>query len=70
MATRFVYFDLETTGTSTPEIIQIVAVGRLNDVTQFNTYLMPTGPIAPFCTDNIHGIYRVGFMQALLLILY
>ena len=60
MANKFVYFDLETTGTPAQEIIQIGAVGSRNDVPHFNTYLMPTGPISTFCTANIHGISRVG----------
>ena len=60
MAARFVYFDLETSGTKAQEIIQIGAVGSRNDEPEFNTYLLPFGTIAPFCTDNIHGIYKVG----------
>jgi DNA polymerase III epsilon subunit-like protein len=60
MVGRFVYFDLETSGSKVQEIIQIGAVGSRNDEPEFSNYLLPFGSIAPYCTDNVHGIYKVG----------
>lgn len=63
MPGRFVYFDLETSGTKDQEIIQIGAVGSRNDEPEFNKYLIPFGPISSFTTENIHGIYEVGWLS-------
>ena len=59
MSGRFVYFDLETSGTPAQEIIQIGAVGSRNVEPYFNIYLLPFGSITPYCTHKIHGIYEV-----------
>ena len=58
MTPRFVYFDLETSGTSDEEIIQIGAVGSRGDDPSFSEFLMPNGNINEYCTDNIHGIKK------------
>jgi hypothetical protein len=54
-----VYFDLETSGTSIPEIIQIGAVGSRNGGPLFSTFLYPKRGISQWVTNNIHGIQKV-----------
>ena len=52
---KIVYYDLETSGGRSHEIIQIAA--RYN-YQEFNQYILPDGPISSFVTNNIHGIYE------------
>ena len=52
---KIVYYDLETSGGQSHEIIQIAA--RYN-YQEFNQYILPDGPISSFVTNNIHGIYE------------
>ena len=52
---KIVYYDLETSGGRDHDIIQIAA--RYNDQ-EFNEFILPNGPISPFVTNNIHGIYE------------
>ena len=52
---KIVYYDLETSGGRDHEIIQIAA--RYNDH-EFNEFILPNGPISPFVTKKIHGIYE------------
>ena len=52
---KIVYYDLETSGGRSHEIIQIAA--RYN-YQEFNQYILPDGPISSYVTDNIHGIYE------------
>ena len=63
MSVRYVYFDLETSGTSDQEIIQIGATGSRNDEPSFSAFLYPNGDISDFVTDNIHGIEKVNFLK-------
>jgi DNA polymerase III epsilon subunit-like protein len=60
---RFVYFDLENSGTSEQEIIQIGATGSRNDEPSFSAFLYPEGEISQYVTDNIHGIEKVIFAK-------
>ena len=53
---KVVYFDLETSGTSLQEIIQIGA--KYNDM-QFNQYIIPDGDITNRAYQ-IHGIDKIG----------
>ena len=50
---KIVYFDLETSGTSLQEIIQI---GAKYNEKQFNQYITPDGPI----TDRAYQIHGIG----------
>jgi DNA polymerase III epsilon subunit-like protein len=59
MSASYVYFDLETSGTSDQEIIQIGATGARNDEPSFSTFLYPNGDINEYVTENIHGIEKV-----------
>ena len=59
MTARFVYFDLELSGTSDEEIIQIGASGSRDDEPEFSVFAYPNGEISDFVTENIHGIYKV-----------
>ena len=59
MSARYVYFDLELSGTSDEEIIQIGASGSRNDEPEFSVYAYPNGEISDFVTNYIHGISKV-----------
>ena len=61
MSASYVYFDLETSGTSDQEIIQIGATGARNDEPSFSTFLYPNGNINDYVTEYIHGIKKVNF---------
>ncbi len=70
MPARFVYFDLELSGTSDEEIIQIGASGSRNDEPEFSVFVYPNGEISDYVTDNIHGIYKVINPHALNLVFF
>ena len=59
MGAKFVYFDLENTH-SDGDIIQIGAIGSQDGDPWFNQYLMPEQNISRRCTEQVHGISKVG----------
>ena len=61
MKARFVYFDLEHSGTVDEEIIQIGARGSRNDDSDFSVFAYPNGEISDYVTNYIHGISKVNF---------
>ena len=52
---KVVYYDLETSGGRSHEIIQIAAKYNYQE---FNQYIVPNGNISTYVTNRIHGIYE------------
>jgi DNA polymerase III epsilon subunit-like protein len=59
MNPKFVFFNLQTTGTGDNETIQIGAVGSKKSDQSFSAFILPYGRISNFCTKKIHGIEKV-----------
>jgi DNA polymerase III epsilon subunit-like protein len=59
MNPKFIFFNLQTTGTDDNETIQIGAVGSKKRDQSFSAYILPNGRISNFCTRKIHGIEKV-----------